>query len=89
MIFSHEVEYSCTYLLEHDAFFTGVIYGEHMIQFYRSMIMKQIIHFIILCLAYQAILIYGEWVHRKFQGKEVCDCRIMVEGRKGHIFRDQ
>ena len=40
-------------------------------------------------MSFHANLFQGEWVHVTFQGKEVCDGWILVEGQSGPQSRNQ
>ena len=66
--------------------FTRVIYGDHMIHFPCTIVIKNITHFIILCLSYHENFLYDEWVHGTCQGNEVFYGWSLVEGRNRRLF---
>ena len=59
-----------------------------MIHFPHTIIIKQIIHLINLCLDYHMNSIDGDLENETCQIKEVCDVRSLAEGRNGQLLRD-
>ena len=66
-----------------------VISGENRIQFTRTIFVKHILHFIILCLAYNALSFDGEWVRGSCQGEIVCDGQRPAKGINERLFCNQ
>ena len=69
--------------------FHRVYYGERVIQFSHTIVMKHIIYFVILHLSDYVKELGDAWIHVNYQGKGVFNGRSLAEGRNGRRFYGQ